>query len=342
MKKGIKIVIGIISSVLILAVLVLIGGRVYFRFPVREYYKNSQKAFKIPGLNDGSVQQGLAYFNGVFYVTAYKSGGDASEISAVDATSGKEIKRIKLADESGQAFTGHVGGITVSEEYVYVADKKGLMVFLTSDIEQCENGGTIVAKGLFLTQTVGQNGISSQDEDESFGVAFTHIENDRIYVGEFYREENYPTPDSHKYTTEAGDKNSALILEYKLDKSAEYGISSKIERAFSICGLVQGMCFDEDGRIYLSTSYATAFSHIKVYENPQQEGEITVLGQTVPRYALDSSCLKNDIKIPPMSEEIVTVDGKLYVMCESASNKYIFGKLTSAAYCYATDLSKFR
>ena len=56
---------------------------------------------------------------------------------------------------------------------------------------------------------------------------------------------------------------------------------------------------------------------------------------------LDSSVLKTDLKIAPMSEEIVTVEGQLYVMCESASNKYIFGKFTSAKYCYATDLSAY-
>ena len=42
-----------------------------------------------------------------------------------------------------------------------------------------------------------------------------------------------------------------------------------------------------------------------------------------------------------MSEEIVIVDGKLYTMCESATNKYIFGKFTSAKYCYATDIAKY-
>ena len=41
-----------------------------------------------------------------------------------------------------------------------------------------------------------------------------------------------------------------------------------------------------------------------------------------------------------MSEEIVLVDGKTYVMCESASDKYKFGKFTGAKWCYATDLTK--
>ena len=87
-----------------------------------------------------------------------------------------------------------------------------------------------------------------------------------IYVGEFYREENYPTPDSHKYKTAAGDDNTALILAYKLDAAAPLGISDKIECADPWrAGLVQGMCFDADGRIYLSTSYAVAcLAHLHI------------------------------------------------------------------------------
>ena len=54
------------------------------------------------------------------------------------------------------------------------------------------------------------------------------------------------------------------------------------------------------------------------------------------------SRLEKDYKIAPMSEEIVLVGGKTYVMCESASDKSIFGKLTSANFCYATDLEKIK
>ena len=73
----------------------------------------------------------------------------------------------------------------------------------------------------------------------------------------------------------------------------------------------------------------------------KEEGSITVLGQTVPRYVMDSSTMRADIKLVPMAEEIVIVEGKLYTMCESATNRYIFGKFTSAKYCYATDISKY-
>lgn len=101
------------------------------------------------------------------------------------------------------------------------------------------------------------------------------------------------------------------------------------------------MCLDGAGNMYLSTSYGPAFSHISRYTGTKEEGSVTVLGQTVPRYVLDSSTQTAEFKLAPMAEEILVVDGKLYTMCEAATDKYIFGKFTSAKYCYATDISKY-
>lgn len=334
-KNRVFKVIGIILCCVIGFFLMLILGiRIYFRLPVSAYYKNSEKAFVIPGVSDGMVHQGLAYDKKTdeFLITGYKSGGKASQVSIVSKSSGKEIKRLNLANEDGSAFTGHVGGISLNGDFIYVADGKGLAVFNKSDFISAKSGDSVKMSGCFKTVT----------ENDYLRVAFTHVEGDMIYVGEFYRKSNYPTPDTHKYTTAAGDKNTALILVYKLDETAPFGISKKIERAYSTRGLVQGMCFDEDGKIYLSTSYALAFSHVFAYDATKQEGEITVLEQKVPLYVLDSSTMLKDIKLPPMSEEIVILNGKLYTMCEAATNKYIFGKFTSAKYCYATDLSKYK
>ena len=94
--------------------LVLLHGiRGYFRIPVSEYYKNSEKAFVIPGLSDGMTHQGLAYDseNDTFLITGYRSDGNASQVSVVSKADGKEVKRLNLANEDGSAFTGHVGGI---------------------------------------------------------------------------------------------------------------------------------------------------------------------------------------------------------------------------------------
>lgn len=332
-QKALKVALIILCCLVGLVLLLVLGVRAYFRLPVRDYYKNSEKAFVIPGLSDGMIHQGLAYDseNDTFFITGYRTDGAASQVSLVSRADGKEIKRLNLAGEDGSAYTGHVGGITVGKDFVYVASSKGLVAFHRADFASAKSGESVRAVGTFSTETA----------DDSLHVAFTHIEGDTIYVGEFYREENYKTPDSHKYTTAAGDKNPSLILAYKLDDTAPLGISEKIERAYSIPGLVQGMCFDAEGRMYLSTSYAVAFSHLYSYETNKQEGEITVLGQEVPLFVLDSSTMIEDIKLAPMAEEITVVDGKLYTMCESATNKYIFGKFTSAKYCYATDLSKY-
>ena len=326
-KKSLwKILLAIILILVVLVCLLLCGVRAYFRLSVREYYKNSEKTFEIPGLSEGLIPQGLCYDENTkeFLVTGYRSDNQPSQISVVGKESGEEVKRVGLLDRDGKEYCGHVGGISLKGNYLYVAGSEGLLVYSYKDLKAAASGETIQALGIFSTAT----------EDDKLGVAFTH-------VGEFYRESNYPTPDSHKYTTAAGDGNTALILAYRLDENEEFGIAPSVERAYSIPGLVQGMCFDEEGRFCLSTSYGPAFSHIYIYNEPKQEGEITVLGQQVPLFVLDSSVLKTDLKIAPMSEEIVTVEGKLYVMCESASNKYIFGKFTSAKYCYATDLSAY-
>lgn len=313
--------------------LLLLGARAYFRLPISEYYKNSEKAFVIPGLNDGMVHQGLSYDRETdsFFITGYRTDGKASQVSIVSKSDGKEVKRLNLANEDGSIFKGHVGGISVYGNYVYVADGKGLAVFNKADFVAASFGDSVKSVGTFNTSV----------KDDYIRVAFTHVEGDTIYVGEFFRNANYPTPDTHKYTTAAGDENTALIVAYKLDGAAPLGISGTVERAYSVTSLVQGMCFDADGKIYLSTSYAVAFSHVYGYDATKREGNITVLGQTVPLYVLDSSTMICDIKLAPMSEEIVIVDGKLFTMCEAATNKYIFGKFTSAKYCYATDLSKY-
>ncbi len=332
-RKVRKILLSVLCGVLVFFLLLILGMRAYFRLPVRDYYRNSEKSFVIPGLSDGMIVQGLAYDKGAdaFFVTGYRSDGQASQLSVVAREDGREIKRLWLADVDGKAHTGHVGGVAVNGDYIYVADSRGLFVYSRLQVGFAENGETVRALGVFSTAT---------DED-SLHVAFVHVQEDMIYVGEFYREQNYPTPDSHKVRTAAGDDNPALILAYRLDDAYRFGIAPRIERAYSAPALVQGMCFDAEGRMYLSTSYAVAFSHIYRYDAPKAEGGITVLGQTVPLYVLDSSTLSRDIKLAPMAEEIVVVDGKLYTMCESATGKYIFGKFTSASHCYATDLSAY-
>ena len=55
-----KAIIIVLCCLVGLVLVLLLGIRGYFRIPVSEYYKNSEKAFVIPGLSDGMTHQGLA------------------------------------------------------------------------------------------------------------------------------------------------------------------------------------------------------------------------------------------------------------------------------------------
>lgn len=89
----------------------------------------------------------------------------------------------------------------------------------------------------------------------------------------------------------------------KLKEIARYQIPEK----------VQGIAFDETGNVYLSTSYGREkSSYLKIYKSVA---------------ALDASPGKPMIKVemPPCSEEISVANGKIYVLFESASQKYFEG-----------------
>ncbi len=327
----------ILLFVIALIAFLLAAVRCGLRLPVADYYKNSEKAFLIPGISDNLVVQGLCYDEKeqLFLITGYRTDGKASQVSIVRKTDGKELKKINLLDQEGKAFRGHVGGIAIYGEYVYIAGGRNhcVYVYAYKDFGNALNGDHVKCLGSIST------GVSEEDH---ISVAFVTVFDGQLYVGEFYRAQNYPTPDSHKITTKAGAQNTALMISFDFDADAEFGVSSEISAAYSLPGLVQGVVISED-RIYLSTSYGVAFSHIYVYDRKKlaEEGDITLLGKKAKLYALDSSSLLRDIKAPPMAEEIVKVDGKLYTMCESATNKYIFGKFTSAKYCYATTLAAY-
>ncbi|MCQ2770760.1 MAG: hypothetical protein MJ236_03050, partial [Clostridia bacterium] len=188
-------------------------------------------------------------------------------------------------------------------------------------------------KGKFLC------GLGNDFEDH-IKVAHTTTFDGYIAVGEFHRPlPSYESPETHKFTTACGDYNEALITIYKFDEDCEFGINPVPELAFSITDKAQGLAFQDD-YMYLSTSSGAAFSNIYKYDLSKVEliGVMKVDGNEFPLYGVDSACLVDTYKIAPMAEEIEFVNGKMYTMCESASNSYIFGKLTGATYCYATNL----
>ncbi len=310
----------------------LVAARCYFRLPVQKYYEASEKAFKIPDCNAGFVAQGISYDvdSSSFFVTGYKTDGSASPIYVVNKNNGS-FKSVSMLTRNGDPFVCHAGGLSVTDNYVYVAGGSDGCVYVydRKEILSASNDDTVTCLGRFETKL---------GDGTDIDVAFTTVHDGKLYVGEFYRDPNYPTEKSHKITTRSGDYNQALAVAYEFsdDQGALFGLSQNPTSAYSLPDLVQGMCF-HNGKIFLSTSYGISFSNILAYDEKslEQHGEIA----GIPLYELDSSALSYSMKLPPMSEEIEFIPGedKMYVMCESASNKYIFGKLTGGQWCYATE-----
>lgn len=332
-KKSILVKITIILCIVIATLgVVILGVRAYFRLPVKSYYEASEKTFVIPDSDRGFIAQGIDYDqdNRLFLCTGYmKSSDDASPLYVIDEVTNSLKKTLSLQRENGEDYTGHSGGLAVARGKVYVADGTGLLVYDYDTILNAEDKSSIKAISRFSTKL---------SQDDYIGVAFVSPLPDGILVGEFYRSGNYETLPSHEIRLNDETTNRAVAVKFDFDDSVN-GISASPSLAYSLPGLVQGMCFD-GGKIYLSTSWGMAFSHVYVYDEPQNSirSDYNILGAKIPLYALGSDNLVSDCKIAPMSEEIVSANGKLYVMCESASNKYIFGKFTSAKWCYATDI----
>ncbi len=329
----------IIFCSIIVALGVILGCAIgYFRLPVNEYYKNSQKAFIIPALSTAYVPQGFCYDqqSAWFLATGYMKDESASPVFAVDKASGNTVKTVYLYLQNGKAYTGHCGGITFYKDYLYIADggEHCLYIFDYAQFKTAKNGDRLTCIGKFITETANGDYVKP---------SCVEVNGDKIIIGEFFREPKYKTFSTHKITTPNGDKNTALAVEYDLDDTFTdtFSINPVPKKAYSMTGMVQGMTFDGD-KVYLSTSWGASFSHIYVYDLiASTKGTMTVLENEVPVYYLDSKSLIKDLKIPPMSEEMTIVDGKLFVLSESASTKYIFGKFTGGKWCYATDLSKY-
>lgn len=259
-----------------------------------------------------------------------------SPIYVVDRKSGTPLKEVSLKKKNGSNFTGHSGGVAVYGEYLYVAGSKCIYVYSYTELLNTTGDDSLTCLGTFSTKV---------SDNDYGGTSFVTVQGDYLFVGEFYDGGKYLTLDSHKVTTPSGKVNNAIMLKYRLNPSCTdtFGIEEKPLEAYSIPDKVQGVAFNGE-YIYFSTSYGITFSHI--YEHQFSElattDTIDMLNCTLPLYHFDQTTLKKDYKIAPMSEEIVFIDGYLYTMCESACNKYFFGKLTGGKWCYKTDLTKMK
>ncbi len=292
----------------------------------QDYYANSIREFEIPGLTDNFVPQGLECIaeHDAFLISGYLSNTGETRIYVVNKDGSYRGISVKSAD--GSCLKSHAGGVSSYEEYVYVAGCDGYVYVLSIKDVMGEKSKSATIIGGFQTDN---------------NATFTAINDGYLFVGEFYHGLKYATSKTHHITTLAGEENKAIMFAFELNGSKPLGVEPEASRAFSIAGRIQGMCVSDDNRLILSASSIFAGSQLYVYDlQPVLEkasGNFTVDNKDIPLYYLDGTNLIEEKEILPKAEGIVYKDGRIYILYESAANRFMYGKLLNAQYLYSIE-----
>jgi len=289
--------------------------------------ENYQMGPVIPGLQQGAVPQGLAYSekHNLIFISFYFDRPLPSSLSVIDGSTKKCIGTFALKESAIAYHYGHVGGIAVSDAFVWVSSNGKLYKYTLSDIITDYTMRALAPMRVTPTET---------------NASFVTFYKNRLYVGEFAYGSRYKTKKSHHMEDRTGEKQSAWVSAYNTN---EAGNTS--EYILSIREKVQGICITDD-HIFLSISYGRRNrSTIAVYENPlgEQPHKNIALddGRTIPLWYLDGKNLIKEIDFPPMSEGVTMINGKLAVLSESGAEKYQNGGLGPLDYLILLDLEEY-
>lgn len=318
LKAILKVLCIVLASVIALVLLAWGGLHVAKFILYPDYYANGEQVSKIPALNDGFVPQGLDYDP---ETDTYIHSGYNGKKAELYLVTGKTTKAIVLLTPDGEQAEGHAGGVTKAGDYLYISDNHAegdgkvgyLRIYRAGDIWNAKDGDSVKAIGQFTVDT---------------SASFCFSDDNYIYVGEFYRPEDYETKKDHYFTTPAGDENKAILSAFPLESDGSIAADAKPAFSVSITSQVQGFAVNEDGKVMLSRSWGLTPSYMEFHEGWKDSGKtINTMGVDVPLYYLDSSTRTDNMKMPCFSEGLTfTKDGKVAVSFESACNKYIIGK----------------
>ena len=282
------------------------NGVKHIRF--KGYYDIRTKRRDNPGLNDGYVTQGLCYLEkeDVYLTSGYrKDKKSPSRVYSVDKDNKQhyaELYFIKGGKE--QKFTYHCGGVASEGDFVYVASASKIFSFKKSDI--LSSNKAVAVKSFAV----------------NCAASFVFTDGDYLYTGEFNDGDSYKT--NNTFTNTDGETTKAIISKYSLsDVDSQEKGTPLLE--YAIRNSVQGRCVSSSGKIVLDTSWGRNPSHFYVYDGFQDK--VDTKDGDVPVIYLDSRYLKQDMVGPSRAEDLDYHDGKVLVASESASNKYIYGKL---------------
>ena len=288
----------------------------------KSFFKEFRADFTIPGLFEGIIPQGICYIGEMdaYAISGYYEDGlFPSMLMLVDAETGKFTKAFPLQNVDGKAYSGHAGGLTASEDYIYITSESTCYICEIDSLKDLKNGEALQFESNFRLNTFG---------------SFACYDNGVLWTGDFIEGSEKGRESSRKITTlGSGETFYAYCEGYILKdgipdvKKVNSETNGYIpDYLLAIPEQVQGMSFTLSGKIIFSTSYGRKNnSKIYIYDDvllTERVGTYKIEEAEIDILACSSDLLKETIIAPPMAEGITQGEKGQYIIFEAGAEKY--------------------
>lgn len=277
----------------------------------------------IPGIKQGTVPQGIAYMEkqNWLIVSSYRYDGGSAVLAVIDLATNKLVKTLSMYEDAQTPYKGHAGGIAVSAEHLWMGSENVVRSMDLKDIIEAEDGGHIVFRDAFKTETKASFIAYSDD-----GI---------LWTGDFY---DTPNPTAERHHMESTDHKAykAWATGYRLDPATDsLGADRPSDDGrlvpdciFAITDKIQGFAISQ-GFVLLSQSAGRSNdSHLLIYRDVRKDppnSRVKLADREVPLWFLDGSNETEDRPMPPMSEGLQPIKDRVAVVFESAAGIYNSG-----------------
>ena len=291
-----------------------------------EFLATAEKSVLIPGLTEPIVPQGLARNpeTGYIYVTAYYSDSSKASVILVMNPSGTFVAEYFVYNADGSNYTGHMGGIAVTEKYLYFSGPS-------------VNGNYTVAE--FALSDLPLSGSHNITINKTVALAicasYLFYDDGMLWAGNFYLEGSYDLGRLFNFKTANADgtQYGGYAAAFEVDESrlvvdseAGYAVPSHV---LATPDKVQGFAY-KNGKVALSISYGRNNNSTLGFYNidlNNHKKTIAVDGLTYGLTILDSTNRVKNVTTMCMTEGVtLSKDGKLLILYESAAKKYYNSK----------------
>lgn len=241
-------------------------------------------SIRIP-IEDNMIPQGINYFKDNLLITAYDGSKKSNSLVYVLGSNGNVINKVDLGNKS------HVGGIVCDDNHnlMWIPDNNGILNAYNSEDFLVKQS----VSPLYVFDDVSE-GLKDFENKSKNLIAFLTIKDNHIFIGNFSITEDI------------------LVKEFKIVSNKE-NIDLKYIRNFKVPAKTQGMTFVKKGDkeyLVLSNSYRRrSKSHIYVFDYNDDNDF----------YSIDNA---KSIILPPLLEQVVVKNNKIYALFESGAKKY--------------------